>query len=82
MTKLRTAVTTKGQTTVPKPIREKLGVRPHDFINWEVVGDEVRVTGRAPAFFRWLGTIDVGKESVEKAITMARRQRGRKGGLD
>lgn len=80
MTKLRTAITTKGQTTIPKIIREKLGVRAHDFINWEVVGDEVRVTGREPAFFRWLGTIDVGEGSVEEHIETARRQRGRNEG--
>lgn len=78
MAKLRTAITTKGQTTIPKTIREKLGVRSHDFINWEVICDEVRVTGRAPAFFRWLGAIDVGSGSVEEAIEAARSQRGRK----
>lgn len=80
MSKLRTAITTKGQTTIPKAIREKLGVRPHDFINWEVVGDEVRVTGRAPAFLEWLGTIDIGEGSVEEHIDVARRRRGRDGG--
>jgi bifunctional DNA-binding transcriptional regulator/antitoxin component of YhaV-PrlF toxin-antitoxin module len=78
MPKLRTALTTKGQTTVPKVIRDQLGVGPHDFINWEMIGDEVRVTGGSPAFFRWFGAIDVGPGSVEEDIKLAHRRKARK----
>ena len=34
-------LTKKGQTTIPKNIREFLGVKPSDFIYFEITGDEV-----------------------------------------
>ncbi len=42
-------VTSKGQVTLPKPIREKLGVRPGDSLVYEVEGSVVRVR-KAEAF--------------------------------
>ncbi len=32
----------KGRVTVPKEVREALGVRPGDTMFWEIVGSEVR----------------------------------------
>jgi antitoxin PrlF len=32
-------ITSKGQTTVPREIREALGVRAGDLLAWEVFGD-------------------------------------------
>ena len=37
-------LTTGYRTTIPKEVREKLGVHPGDVLHWEVVGDHVRVT--------------------------------------
>ncbi len=36
-------LTSKGQTTVPKEVREALGLKPGDKIRYLVVGDEVRI---------------------------------------
>jgi len=36
-------LTTKGQVTVPKEIREKLRLEPGDVLGYEVEGDEMRV---------------------------------------
>ena len=33
----------KGQVTIPKEVREKLGVEPGDGIGYEVEGDAVRI---------------------------------------
>jgi AbrB family looped-hinge helix DNA binding protein len=34
-------VTSKGQTTIPKAIREKCGIRPGDVLAFEVEGERV-----------------------------------------
>lgn len=42
-----TAVTSKGQVTIPKEVRQKLGIRQGSRIQFRVVGDhvELRVSG-------------------------------------
>lgn len=40
---LQSTLTSKGQTTVPKAVRDALGLQPGDKIRFLVVGDEVRI---------------------------------------
>ncbi len=41
---MQATMTTKGQVTLPKPIRDKLHLRPGDKIDFVLDGDVVRVT--------------------------------------
>ena len=36
-------ITTKGQVTIPLPIREKLGLLPHSEVEFDIVGDSARI---------------------------------------
>ena len=36
-------ITSKGQVTIPQPIREKLGLLPHTEVEFAIVGDGVRM---------------------------------------
>lgn len=36
-------ITSKGQVTIPQQIREKLGLLPHCEVEFEIVGDSVRM---------------------------------------
>lgn len=36
-------ITSKGQVTIPQAIREKLGLLPHSEVEFEIVGDSVRM---------------------------------------
>jgi len=36
-------ITSKGQVTIPQAIREKLGLLPHSEVEFDVVGDSVRM---------------------------------------
>jgi AbrB family looped-hinge helix DNA binding protein len=36
-------ITTKGQVTIPQAIREKLGLLPHSEVEFDIVGDSVRI---------------------------------------
>lgn len=40
---LQSTLTSKGQTTLPKPVRDALGLAAGDKIRFLVVGDEVRI---------------------------------------
>jgi bifunctional DNA-binding transcriptional regulator/antitoxin component of YhaV-PrlF toxin-antitoxin module len=40
----RSTITVRWRTTVPKEVREKLGVGPSDSLDWEIVGDHVEVS--------------------------------------
>ena len=40
---IESAITSKGQTTLPKPVREALGVRPGDRVRYVILDHEVRI---------------------------------------
>lgn len=73
---LKSSVTTKGQTTVPKQVRDALGVAPRDVVYWEIAGNEARVTAGEPELFRWFGSIRIGRGSTSRDVALARKRRG------
>ena len=40
---LESTITSKGQTTLPKDVREHLGLGPGDKLRYMIVGDEIRI---------------------------------------
>lgn len=70
-------ITSKNQTTVPKGIRERLGLAPGDVLDWRIDGDAVRVRPAALAFLRRRGTLAVGPGSTVRDTRRARVQRGK-----
>ena len=45
---VESTITSKGQTTLPKPVREALGVGPGDRVRYIILGDEVRIIPMRP----------------------------------
>jgi len=74
----KSTITSKGQTTVPREIRERLGISSGDMLEWETVGPVLRVTVADRAFLRRRGSISVGPGSPVDDVREARKQRGRK----
>jgi AbrB family looped-hinge helix DNA binding protein len=68
----RSTVTAKFQTTVPKEVRQRLGTKPGDVLQWQVVGDHVRVTTVAPVFLELQGAFKVGPGDTVEDIRAAR----------
>ena len=73
----KSTITSKEQTTVPREVRERLGVGPQDTLNWEVEGNTIRVTVAGRSFLRRRGTVVVGPGSAADDVRAAREQRGR-----
>ncbi len=59
-------ITSKGRTTLPKPVREALGVRPGDRVRYIITGDEVRIIPVRPLarlFGALKGTVTIPKDT-------------------
>ncbi len=70
-------ITSKGQTTVPKEVREALDVGPGDKLTWEVHGGRVAITTERPGLWRWAGSVKGGPDDPVRAVAEARKRRGR-----
>jgi len=70
-------LTSKGQTTVPKEVREALDLSVGDKLTWEIRGGKVAITTDRPAFYRWEGFIKNSSGDVVKEMAEARKRRGR-----
>ena len=69
-------ITSKGQTTVPKEVRDVLNVDAGDKLTWEIKGGRVAVTTERPALYSLRGFIKHGPEPLT-AVAEARKRRGR-----
>lgn len=72
----RSTITSKFQTTVPKEVREKLGVRPGDRLVWKTEGNVVRLVAESNPLDRLMGSLKVGRGNVLEDIRKARDLRG------
>ncbi len=72
----KSTITSKYQTTIPREVREKLGVGPQDVLQWEIRGTQVQVKVADTAFLRRRGTIKAGPGSVVEDVRRARSLRG------
>jgi bifunctional DNA-binding transcriptional regulator/antitoxin component of YhaV-PrlF toxin-antitoxin module len=75
----KSTITVKNQTTVPKEVREKLGVGPSDVLQWEVLGNYVRVTPASRAFLDLQGSFKVGPGDPVEDVRRARELMGKEG---
>lgn len=65
-------VTTKGQITIPKPVRDALGLAEGDPVVFRVIGDRA-VLARTPALLDLAGTVTVPVEKRGTAWDDVRR---------
>ena len=72
----KSTITAKYQTTVPKEVRQKLGVGPADSLQWEVVGNHVRVMASAPDLLSLRGIFKVGPGDPVEDVRRARELMG------
>jgi len=80
MLQRKARVTSKGQITIPREVRQLLGVRPGDAVLFESSGKDVQVRplrGTSP-FAKYRGIGNLGVRSGRKAIVEDLRElRGR-----
>lgn len=72
-------VTTKGQVTIPKEIRDALGIEPGDEVDFERVGSEYRLRKRAPTTEEGEDPFEKHRGSAGSDETMSERMRRLRG---
>ncbi len=78
---IQSAVTSRGQTTLPKPVREALGVQPGDRVRYAILeNNEVRIIPVRP-LSRLFGSLPyhgkpVSLDDMRHAIVEEARQAG------
>lgn len=73
---VQSSITARYRTTIPKEVRENLGVRPHDVLQWEIVDGYVRVRAAGKGFLERREAIRVGAGSTVEDVRRARSRRG------
>ena len=72
---MNSTVTTKYQTTIPKVVREKLGISVHDALEWVVEEGRVIVLPVHNDFLRFQGSVQTGSGDIAADIAVARASR-------
>ena len=70
---IESTVSAKGRTTLPKPVRDALGVKPGDRVRYIIIDDEVRIVPMRP-LARLFGMLEYDGppktlEDMERAAT-------------
>jgi AbrB family looped-hinge helix DNA binding protein len=68
-------VTTKGQVTIPKEVREELGIEPGDEVAFEATDSGYRIRKEAPTTADGADPFDRYRGSAERDATMPERMR-------
>ncbi len=71
----KSTLTNKYQTTVPKVIRQRLGLSPSDTLQWEYRDGRVVVSVARTGFLKHRGILEEGPTPAE-AVRETRRRRG------
>jgi AbrB family looped-hinge helix DNA binding protein len=73
-----TSLTSKGQVTIPKEVREYMGLRPFDRIEFYLENGEVKVRKAYPSLEEVAGSLPPLGMPIEEAITQAKEERARR----
>lgn len=66
-----TRVSQKGQTTIPKPVRDELGIEPGDTVEWETSGEAVRLSRRTSSTTKGAAFDDASEAAREEWVKNA-----------
>lgn len=72
---MKSTVTSKYQTTIPKSVRESLGIDVNDTLEWAVERGKVTVYPVRNAFLKYRNAVKVGAGDIENDIQLARSMR-------
>ena len=70
-----TTLTSKGQVTIPKEIRDELGLKPFDKIEFVSENGRVRLRKALPSLEELMGSLPPLGVDVEEAIRLAKEER-------
>ena len=72
-----TTLTSKGQVTIPKAIRDELGLKPSDKVQFFSENGRVMVRKAYPSLEEVAGSLPALGMPIEEAIELAKEERAR-----
>ncbi len=72
---MQSVITSKYQTTIPKAIREYLGLAVKDAIEWTVEEGKISVYPARTNFLKHINTVKAGEGDIADDIETARKLR-------
>lgn len=75
---MNSTITVKFQTTIPKAVRERLGIRVNDAIEWRILKGKAEVVPVRTGFLRYRNVIHVGEGDLRSDLEAGRAARAEK----
>ena len=72
---MRTTITSKYQTTIPKAVREDLSLSIHDTLEWNVENGKIVVLPMQKNFLKFRNAVKTGSGDIENDIKLSRKRR-------
>jgi AbrB family looped-hinge helix DNA binding protein len=72
---MQSIITSKYQTTIPKDIREKMGLSIKDALEWKVEKGKVIVYLAKSNFLKYRNTVKIGQGDIDADIEASRNLR-------
>jgi len=72
---MNSTITSKFQTTIPKDVREKLGLAVHDALKWVVEKGKITVYPIHKDFLHYRNSVKTGQGDIAEDIERARTAR-------
>ncbi|MBW2596556.1 MAG: AbrB/MazE/SpoVT family DNA-binding domain-containing protein [Deltaproteobacteria bacterium] len=72
---MRTTITSKYQTTIPKTIREDLNISINDTLEWNVENGKIVVLPMQKNFLKFRNAVKTGSGDIENDIKLSRKRR-------
>lgn len=69
---MRSTITSKFQTTIPKAIRENLALAVNDTLEWKVDHGKVMLSSMQKNFLKYQNSVKVGKGDIDADMALAR----------
>ena len=75
---MNSTITVKFQTTIPKAVRDKLGIRVNDAIEWRILKGRAEVVPVHIGFLRHCNAIRIGQGDLRSDLDTGRAVRAEK----
>ena len=72
---MKSVITSKFQTTIPKNVRERLKLSIHDTLEWKIERGKIVVFPVQKKFLEYRNKIKIGPGDIDEDIQRARKQR-------
>jgi len=73
---MRTTITSKYQTTIPKAVREDLSLSIHDTLEWNVENGKIVVLPMQKNFLNFRNAVKTGSGDIENDVKIIKKTAG------